>query len=212
MKPTVPRLHVITDEIFQNRYSHVELATICSGAGADGIQYREKRKLSKDTHKEVAANMYEAVESHGSLLIVNDFVEIATAIHAKAVHLGQEDERVLSARAKLGTSVLIGATANSVGQAIDLDVNEVDYLGVGPVFGTKSKERPAPTMGTTTLANICKAVSKPVVAIGNIQLENVAEVIDAGAHGIAVLSAIVLAPDVGKTTSLFAERIQDTIQ
>ena len=100
---------------------------------------------------------------------------------------------------------MIGGTANSLDEALLVSELDVDYLGVGPVFGTSSKASPAPSLGISYLREICQRVSKPVIAIGNIQLRNVVEVIEAGAYGIAVLSAICCADDVMQVTSDFCE-------
>ena len=207
MKPFLPRLHVITDEVYQSRYTHAELARICTVAGADGIQYREKRDVSHDDHLSAAWTMFECASDYDSLLVINDYVWLATDIEASAIHLGQTDESVVSARERMGLEVLIGGTANSLEQAVGMDRPEVDYLGVGPIYGTQSKSDPAPRMGLQVLSEICEAVSKPVIAIGNIQPHNVSEVLEAGAYGIAVLSAIVCASDVGAATQTFCDEI-----
>ena len=203
----IPRLHVITDEVQQDRYSHVELAEIAVANGSDGIQYREKRALELSTRISVANSMAEVCGKSNAMLIVNDHVEVAAAVSAPAIHLGQEDETVDFARKKLAAGTVIGGTANSLDEAIRVDQLDVDYLGIGPVFGTKSKNSPAPTMGLKTLAEICSACRHPVIAIGNIQLENVEAVMAAGAHGVAVISAICCATDVASATRAFCTEL-----
>ena len=207
MRPHTPKLHVITDEVFQERYTHVEIAAICARAGAGVVQYREKRDFSSHHRTEIAEAMMEQTENHGTVLVVNDFVDVAKSIGAPGVHLGQGDQSVIVTRRELGDSVLIGGTANSIQEAVAMDIDSVDYLGVGPIFGTQSKANPAPVMGTKVLAEICALVSKPVIAIGNIQLNHVPKVLDAGAHGVAVLSAITCAEDVGAAASQFCEKL-----
>lgn len=201
----IPRLHVITDEILQTRYSHVELARLCVDAGADGIQYREKREKSQGEHVSSVVSMKQICDAAGATLIVNDFVEAAIQANATAVHLGRTDESIESARVRLSDDTTIGGTANSLDEALRVAKLDVDYLGVGPVFGTTSKASPAPPLGIPALREICQQIQKPVIAIGNIQLRSVQAVIDAGAHGVAVLSAICCAEDVAQITSEFCE-------
>lgn len=205
MTSSIPRLHVITDEILQNRYTHVELTRLCVDAGADGIQYREKREKPQSEHVQAVNAMRQICCSVGAQLIVNDFVDVAVQTNATAVHLGRSDESIPYARALLTAGTTIGGTANSLDEALQVAELDVDYLGVGPVFGTSSKVSPAPPLGLGTLREICQQVKKPVIAIGNIQTHNVANVIEAGAHGIAVLSAICCAPDVARATQNFCE-------
>ena len=205
MRSSIPRLHVITDETLQARYSHVELARLCIDAGADGIQYREKREKSHREHLRSVIGMKRICDEAGATLIVNDFVEVAIQAKATAVHLGRTDESVPTARALLSEDTMIGGTANSLDEALRVAELDVDYLGVGPVFGTTSKASPAPPLGIAVLREICQRIEKPVVAIGNIQMQNVSAVMDAGAHGVAVLSAICCANDVAQTTSEFCE-------
>ena len=205
MRSSIPRLHVITDETLQNRYTHVELARLCVDAGADGIQYREKRAKPPSEHVQSVIGIREICESRGATVIVNDFVEVAIQANAIAVHLGRTDESVQSARVRLPEDTMIGGTANSLDEALKVAKLDVDYLGVGPVFGTTSKTSPAPPLGIAALREICQRIEKPVIAIGNIQLQNVASVQAAGAHGVAVLSAICCAKDVSQATREFCE-------
>ena len=203
MRPTIPRLHVITDETLQSRYSHVELARLCVDAGADGIQYREKRGKSQYEHLRSVRKMRQICDEAHAQLIVNDFVDVAIQADATAIHLGRTDESIPAARDILPEDVMIGGTANSLDEAVQVSKLDVDYLGVGPVFGTSSKDSPAPALGITVLREICYQVDKPVIAIGNIRLGNVAKVIEAGAHGVAVLSAICCAEDIPQATRDF---------
>lgn len=196
---------MITDETLQTRYTHIELARICVDAGADGIQYREKRVKPQSEHVLSVIGMREICDKAGAKLVVNDLVEVAIQANANAVHLGRTDESVQSARVRLPEDTMIGGTANSLDEALQVATLDVDYLGVGPVFGTTSKASPAPLLGIAALREICQRVDKPVIAIGNIQLRNIASVIAAGAHGVAVLSAICCAEDIAQATSEFCE-------
>ena len=114
------------------------------------------------------------------------------------------------ARGIVGKDVIIGGTANSLREAESVWGTPVDYLGVGPVFGTKSKASPAPILGLEQLRVICKRSPKPVIAIGNIRLENVRDVISAGAAGVAVLSAIVCDKDPKSAAVEFKRALTET--
>ncbi len=191
----IPRLQVITDETVQARFAHAELAELAVNGGADAVQYREKRPLTTRQLLDVARAICEVCERARAVLVVDDRADVALSVRAPALHLGRHDLDVATARAILGPDAVIGGTANSYEEAARVWQTGVDYLGVGPIYGTRSKERPAPDMGLDTLAHICADSPVPVVAIGSITAERIPEVIAAGAHGVAVLSAVVAAAD-----------------
>ena len=196
----IGRLHVITDEVLQDRYTHVELARRATAGGADAVQFREKRPSPTRALVETVRAMRETL-ADGALLVVNDRIDVAAAAGARAVHLGRDDLDVATARRLLGAGALIGGTANSLAEALRVAETDVDYLGVGPVFGTRSKASPAPPLGLDVLRTIVRAVAKPVIAIGSISADRVASVLDTGAHGVAVLSAIVCHADPAGATA-----------
>ena len=192
--PRIGRLHVITDEVLQDCFSHAELARFAAEGGADVIQYREKRPLATRELVETAAAVRDAINGAAGL-IVNDRVDVA-AVAGADVHLGRDDLDPAAARRLLGPGAVIGGTANSLEEARRVAAGPVDYIGVGPVYGTASKgDRAAPKLGLERLAEIAAAVDKPVIAIGGIQASNAAEIMAAGAHGLAVLSAVVCRAD-----------------
>ncbi len=209
---SIPRLQVITDETLQTRYSHVELARLAVEGGADSIQFREKRLKTTRELVNIAANMLEVCENGDATLIVNDRVDVVAGINGMAVHLGQDDLPVDVTRRMIGSEALIGGTANSLEQAIEVEKTDVDYLGVGPVFGTTSKAKRAPDLGLERLVEICAQICKPVIAIGNIQPENVADVIGSGAWGIAVLSGIICQSNVTLATERYVEALDSAVQ
>lgn len=199
----VGRLHVITDETLQGRFSHAELARLAAGGGAEVVQFREKRPRTTRELVHTARAMATALSGTPARLVVDDRVDVALAAGADAVHLGRDDLDAALARRFLGPGALIGGTANSLDEARRVAGTSVDYLGVGPVFGTRSKVNPAPTLGLDGLAAIVRAVDKPVIAIGGVTAERVAEVLRAGAYGVAVLSAIVCRSDPTAATAEF---------
>lgn len=205
--PTLGRLHVITDEVLQDRFTHAEIAALVTRGGADAVQYREKRpRLTRELVADAAAVMAACVAS-GAQCIVDDRADVTTAIGAHGLHLGKDDLAPAVARRVLGPDVLIGGTANSLAEAREVWQRPIDYLGVGPVYGTQSKANPAPVMGLETLHAIVSECPVPVIAIGSITAARVAEVLDTGAHGVAVISAITCAPEPKAAAREFAEAI-----
>lgn len=191
----IPRLQVITDETVQTEHSHAALAEMAARGGADAVQFREKRPWTTRERIEVARACLEACRAHGAMLLVDDFADVALAVGAQAIHLGRNDLDVATARRIVGEGVVIGGTANSYEEATRVWATDIDYIGVGPIYGTRSKANPAPDMGLDTLARICADSPVPVIAIGSITAERIPEVIAAGAYGVAVLSAVVSADD-----------------
>ena len=176
----IPRLHVLTDETTQSRFSHGELARLALAGGADCVQFREKRPLTTAGLIEAARAVVEACRVAGAMSVIG----------AGAVHLGRHALDAATARRILGNPAIIGGTANSYAEAARVWTTDVDYLGVGPVHGTRSKADPAPTMGLETLARIAADSPKPVIAIGGIGPRHIDGVLRAGAHGVAVLSCV----------------------
>ena len=189
----IPRLHVITDETLQTRFSHGELARLALAGGADCIQFREKRPMTTVELVAAARPLVESCRAAGATAVIDDRADVALALGAGAVHLGRHDLDAATARRILGDSAIIGGTANSYAEAMRVWKTDVDYLGVGPVHETRSKARPAPRMGLETLARIAADSPKPVIAIGGIGPQQIDGVLRAGAHGVAVLSCVAAA-------------------
>ncbi len=193
MMKKIPRLHVITDETLQTRFSHGELARLALAGGADCVQFREKRPLTTVELVEAARPVVEACRAAGATAVIDDRADVALALDAVAVHLGRHDLDAATARRILGAAAIIGGTANSYNEAARVWKTDVDYLGVGPVFGTRSKAEPAPRMGLETLTRIATHSPKPVIAIGGIEPQHIGDILRTGAHGVAVLSCVVAA-------------------
>ena len=203
---TLGRLHVITDEVIQDRFDHLSLARLALDGGATVIQYREKRPLADRARLAVAESLARLCADRGATLIIDDRVDLAALVGA-GLHVGPNDIPV--DRASRLVSGPIGATANRLDMAREPEVAEATYLGCGPVYGTSSKgDRPPPTLGLDGLRAICAAVSQPVIAIGGLTVERVPEVIEAGAYGVAVLGAIALADDPAAMSARFVAAIE----
>ena len=192
-------LYVIT-ESWQGR-THLEVARAGLAGGARAVQLRAKEATTRELMglgRAILALCREA----GALFVVNDRLDVALALGADGVHLGPEDMPVAEARRVadaaergLGHALLIGASAGTVEEALAAQREGADYLGVGSIFGTETKPDAGPPVGVGRIQEI-KAVSHlPLVAIGGINAENAARVVEAGAAGAAVVSAISRADD-----------------
>jgi thiamine-phosphate pyrophosphorylase len=198
---------VVTDATLQDRFSHVDLAWQAAAGGADAVQFREKRAWTTRELVDTAAAIGRALQGTPVCLVVDDRVDVALAAGARAVHLGKNDLDVATARRVLGPDALIGGTANSLAEALRVAAADVDYLGVGPVFGTRSKANPAPPLGLDGFRAIVAAVPKPVIAIGSVTADRVTALLEAGAHGVAVISAVVCQSDPAAAARGFREAI-----
>ena len=182
----------------------------CLKGGATCIQLREKQ-LSEEEFLEEARRMKAVCAKYHVPLLINDNVEIALAVDADGVHVGQSDMEALDVRAKLGPDKIIGVTAKTVEQALLAEKHGADYLGSGAVFGTSTKED-ASKMDHKVLKQICQAVQIPVVAIGGITEENVAELAGKGICGVAVVSAIFAKKDIEAATRELKKRTEEMVK
>jgi len=185
----IGKVHVLTDTVLQARFSHMELARLAVAGGADVIQYRQKQGSTLEMI-ETARAMKAVCRDAGAVFIVNDRIDVAMASDADGVHLGQTDFPIALAREILGVNVLIGGSAATIHEARDCLEQGADYIGFGPVFHTTSKEDAGPVSGLAGLRELRAAMDVPVIAIGGIDETNAADVIGAGAHGIAVISCV----------------------
>ncbi len=188
-------LYVVTDERLSRRLSHKQIAEKALAGGADVIQLRDK-KLEGRRLMEHARAIRKLTKEAGKLFIVNDRLDVAVISGADGVHLGQEDLALADARAIAPKGFLIGVTVHDVLEAKEAENGGADYLGLSPIFITGSKSDAGDACGLETLRAVKKAVSVPVVAIGGITLANACSVLEAGADGLAVISAVVSQPDV----------------
>lgn len=165
--------------------------------GVTMVQFREKGRnaLEGAAKRELAGRILAVCRKHGVPLIVNDDVDLALALDADGVHIGQEDEPAEQVRKRIGNRIL-GLSVHSPEEARLGAERHADYFGVGPVFPTVSKEDARPVQGTAALRNIRGMhAAMPIVGIGGITADRVHEVIQAGADGVAVISAIAHTPD-----------------
>ncbi|MCI0405115.1 MAG: thiamine phosphate synthase [candidate division Zixibacteria bacterium] len=193
------RLCLVTDRQFLGERSLVDIVAQAIRGGVDMVQLREKN-LDARTWLDLAREVAQLCRKSKVFFIVNDRVDIAAASGADGVHLGQEDFPVALARKILGNQKIIGKSTHSLEQAKEAIKEKVDYVAVGPVFWTQTKKIDRP-VGTELVAQVRKLTRKPILAIGGIQPENAAAVIAAGATGVAVVSALMAAPDAAEAAS-----------
>ena len=187
-------LYAVTDRHWLNGRTLVDVVKESLDGGVTMIQLREK-SLDEGKFLEEAKELQALCRERHVPFIVNDNVDIAKAMDADGVHVGQDDMETMDVRAKLGPDKIIGVSAHTVEEALLAEKQGADYLGVGAVFPTSSKSDVG-EMSYETLKAICKAVSIPVVAIGGISGENVGKLAGSGICGVAVISAIYAQKDI----------------
>jgi thiamine-phosphate pyrophosphorylase len=204
MRTHVRGLYVITDDAVAPGRSHVEIARAALDGGARLIQLRDKRRDAGELLS-IACEIRDLCEAAGALFVVNDRADLALAACAHGVHLGQTDLPITEARRILGPDRLIGVSVESPQQAEAAEAAGADYLGVGAIYGSASKDDAGEAVGLEHLSRIRGISRLPIVAIGGITLERVPEVRSAGADCIAVISAVAGAEDPGAAAKLLSE-------
>ena len=190
----LPRVYPLTD-VAINGLSHAEQIRRLSAGGASLVQFREKFLPAGDFYHE-AQTALRLTRELGMRLIINDRVDVALALGADGVHLGQDDLEPNEARKLLGANAIIGLSTHNVAQALQAQKAPIDYLAVGPIFQTTTKQDTSPVLGLAGLSEIRQIISGiPLVAIGGITESNAAEVIQAGADSVAVVSALLSSPE-----------------
>jgi len=190
-----PDLYVITDEALSRGLPHTAIVQRAVDGGADVIQLRDKSRPPRELVR-VGREIRTIARRSGATFIVNDRLDVAIACGADGVHLGQGDMRCDTARQLAPAGYIVGVSVGSVEEAVDAERSGADYVALSPVFPTGSKSDAGPGLGLRLLRKIRSAVGIPVIAIGGIGPGNAGRVIDAGADGIAVLSAVVSQPDI----------------
>jgi len=198
-------LYFITDSRLTGRTVLEDVGSAIH-AGVKIIQYREKDLTTREMIDE-AGKICRLCRENDVLFIINDRVDIALAVDADGVHLGNEDMPYEATRRILGNTKIIGLTVHDVGEAIEAERIGADYIGISPIFETTTKPDAGTPAGTDLIKYIKKAVKIPFVAIGGINQDNIKSVLEAGARSIAVISAIVTKDDVEKECKKFREVI-----
>lgn len=202
-------LYAVTDRHWLNGRTLYEVVKESLDGGATFIQLREK-ELDNENFLAEAKELKKLCAEYKVPFVINDNVDIAIEMDADGVHVGQSDMEAGDVRAKLGPDKIIGVSAQTVEQAILAEKRGADYLGVGAVFPTGSKDD-ADDVSHETLKAICEAVSIPVIAIGGITVDNTPELAGTGICGIAVISAIYAAEDIPAATAKLKEVTERTV-
>jgi thiamine-phosphate pyrophosphorylase len=190
----LPRVYPLTDVSLSGLTHSQQMSELLAG-GATLIQLRDKNLSSKEFFVQAEAAL-KVARQHGVKLIINDRVDIAVAIGAAGVHLGQDDLPPEAARSVLGNDAIIGYSTHTIEQATIATRLPIDYLAIGPIFETKSKDNPDQVVGLEGLRKVRELVGRRnLVAIGGIGLENARDVIEAGADSVAVISALFTPPE-----------------
>ncbi|ELY97877.1 thiamine phosphate synthase [Natrialba asiatica] len=213
MAPSNWRTYLVTQASLSAGRSTAEIAREAIAGGVDAIQLREKDTDAR-TRYELGRELREMTADAGVDLVVNDRLDIAQAIDADGVHVGQSDLPVAVARDLLGPDAIVGCSTSTVAEARQAEADGADYLGVGSVYGTTSKRvaEHKDGIGPERVAEITDAVSIPVVGIGGITDDNAGPVADAGAIGVAVISEITAADDPQAATQALSAALEAPTQ
>lgn len=190
----LPRVYALSD-VQLSGFSHAEQVELLSIGGATFIQLREKEMPALEFYQEAKAAVAVA-QGNGVELIINDRVDVALAVGADGVHLGQDDLPPDAARKLLGPTAIVGYSTHNIDQALEAVRLPIDYLAIGPIFPTNTKSDTAPVLGLDGLRAVRRAIGDfPLVAIGGITHLNARNAIEAGADSVAVISALLSQAD-----------------
>lgn len=213
MKPRALQVYVITESVPKFKRTHEDVASAALAGGADIIQFRDKL-MANEAFEIIARKLLQMCRAKDVPLIVNDRIEIAARIGVDGIHVGQEDivpspTHISNLRKTWdanGFDPIIGVSARNYQEAIALADSGADYLGVGPIFATGSKADASEPIGISELYRICDAVKIPIVAIGGITSSNLPRIIESGAAGAAVISAVTHQDDMKSATEVLQHR------
>lgn len=201
------RFYLIVDNSWASRCSLLEVLQQASEAGVKLVQYRNKTRSMKQAY-EAALALRRVAAERDMTFIVNDRCDLALALEADGVHLGQGDLPLLLARSVVGQKMLIGVSTHTPEQVRLATADGADYLGFGPIFSTRTKANHEPVVGIQGLAGVRSLTSLPIIAIGGIVPVSVPALLSAGANGVAVASAILDAVDRPKILAQFMAQFQ----
>ena len=207
MKKLPSGLYLITDQYIVKGLSHIQIAEKALLGGVKFIQYREKQLSKRESYK-IALQLKEITKKFDATLIINDDIDIAMAVDADGIHLGQEDFPVQIARKILGESKIIGLSTHSLKEAEEAQDSGADYIAIGPIFRSTTKDVREP-LGPDIIKEIKKISRLPVIAIGGINENNIEDIMKTGADGAAVISAIIAKEDITGAVKEFIRRVGD---
>lgn len=195
-KHTLPTgIYALTSELHSQGRSNIEVAREILASGVPILQYREKAKKVREMYEECLV-LRGLTQQYGALFIINDHLDLALAVGADGVHVGQDDLPLAKVRELVGSDLIIGVSTHSPAQARAAVKEGADYIGVGPLFATKTKVDVCDPVGLDYLDYVVKTIEIPFVAIGGIKEHNLAEVVKTGAQTIALVTEIVGSKDI----------------
>lgn len=203
-------LYAVTDRMWTGKQTLMEQVEDALKGGATCVQLREK-ELDEEAFLQEAMEMKALCERYHVPFFVNDNVEIAVKCKADGIHVGQEDMAAVQVRQKVGEDMMIGVSVHSVEEALEAVRNGADCLGVGAMFSTSTKTD-ADVLPKEVVCEICAAVDIPVVAIGGISKENIAELKGLGVDGVALVSAIFAADDIEKECRMLHKLSEEMVK
>src|SRR5436190_1729158 len=201
---TLPKRYPLTDTRLSG-LTHAEQVERLAAGGATIVQLREKLASPREFY-DAAREAMRVARALGVRLIINDRVDIALAVGADGVHLGQDDLPPRRARELVGPDRIVGYSTHNVEQALEADSTPVDYLAIGPIFQTRTKEKTDAVVGLELIEELKSRLTKPLVAIGGITLETAPAVIAAGADSVAVISDL-YAGNIAERTREYLHRL-----
>ena len=204
---SLQRLYAIIDRAQTEERSPVAIAQALLSAGVRLIQYRDKHGSSRQLFH-IGSEIAEKVRQAHGVFIVNDRADVARAINAHGVHLGQDDLPVELARRVLKSDKRVGCSTHDLAQVREAENSSADYVAFGPIFATHSKENAEPVVGLEGLRQARAATRKPLVAIGGITVHNARAAIEAGADCVAVISDLLSAQDIGERAGEFLRTLE----
>ena len=187
-------LYLITDRMQTAGRALPAVVADALRGGLRAVQLREK-DLAAGQLFELAVELRQLTRQYGAKLLINDRIDVALAVAADGVHLGKAGLPVPEARRMLGSERLIGYSAHSADEALQAQLAGADFVTLGPVYHTPSKAQYGEPLGLSVLSEAARVVTIPVFALGGVKHASVAEVLSAGAHGVALISAIMVAPN-----------------
>ena len=206
MRLVLPRLYVILDAALLSS-SETQVARTLVDSGVRLLQYRNKSASARELLRK-SRDLAGELLPRGVTFIVNDRADVAALAGGSGVHVGQDDLSVESAREVVGPRALVGLSTHNLEQFRSAAASSADYIAIGPIFATASKANPDPVVGMGMIRQVRRLSDKPVVAIGGITLENVQEVLAAGADSVAVIGDILRAADPARRAGQYLELLE----
>ena len=209
MNREVLKLYLVTNRYQDSLENFLEKVETACRSGVTIIQLREKN-LTTNQYYHLAKQVKEITDAYQVPLIIDDRLDVCLAVDAAGLHIGDDELPVSVARKVLGPEKILGVTAKTVKRALEAETWGADYLGIGAIFPTTTKEN-APITLISTLKTICQTVAIPVVAIGGLTSENIDQLIGTGIAGVAVVRDLMQAEDIEAKTQAFLTKLDDIV-